>query len=74
MNRRIERYKAIGMFPRIMILDGVSLYRQLRHRSGDVFRLTSDHQDYKLNNGGQIVGANAGQLCADYLTKTAKLA
>eukprot|EP00959_Pyramimonas_sp_CCMP1952_P405120 8490923-Pyramimonas_sp.AAC.1 len=35
MNRRIEHYKTIGLFPRIMILDGVSLYRQLRHRPGD---------------------------------------
>eukprot|EP00959_Pyramimonas_sp_CCMP1952_P065989 1377574-Pyramimonas_sp.AAC.1 len=37
MNRRIERYKAMGMFPRIMVLAGVSLYRQLRHRPGDFF-------------------------------------
>eukprot|EP00959_Pyramimonas_sp_CCMP1952_P332190 6955855-Pyramimonas_sp.AAC.1 len=27
-----------------------------------------------MNKGGQVVSANAGQLCAEYLTKTAKLA
>eukprot|EP00959_Pyramimonas_sp_CCMP1952_P389157 8154049-Pyramimonas_sp.AAC.1 len=46
-----------------MILDGVSLYRQLRHRPGDDF-----------HSGGQIVSACAGQLVAEYLSKTAKLA
>eukprot|EP00959_Pyramimonas_sp_CCMP1952_P264964 5540605-Pyramimonas_sp.AAC.1 len=74
MNRPIEHYTAIGMFPRILILDGVSLYRQLRHRPGDIFHFASNHQEYNMNRGGQIVSANAGQLCAEYLTKTATLA
>eukprot|EP00959_Pyramimonas_sp_CCMP1952_P379371 7946615-Pyramimonas_sp.AAC.1 len=54
MNRRIEHYKAIGLFPIIVILDGVSLYRQLRHRSGDSFHFASTHQEYTMNKGGQI--------------------
>eukprot|EP00959_Pyramimonas_sp_CCMP1952_P281537 5884889-Pyramimonas_sp.AAC.1 len=74
MNRRIEHYKVIGMFPRIMILDGVSLYRQLRHRPLDIFHYDASHPDYKLNNGGRIESVNAGQLCADDMIKTAKLA
>eukprot|EP00959_Pyramimonas_sp_CCMP1952_P042483 888358-Pyramimonas_sp.AAC.1 len=57
-----------------MILDGLSLCRQLRHRSGDIFNSASTHHEYKMNKGGQIVNANAGQLCAEYMTKTAKLA
>eukprot|EP00959_Pyramimonas_sp_CCMP1952_P467074 9491003-Pyramimonas_sp.AAC.1 len=60
MNRRIECYKAMGLFPRIMILDGVSLSRQLRHRPGDIFHFASDHNEYKMSKGGQIVSANAG--------------
>eukprot|EP00959_Pyramimonas_sp_CCMP1952_P114161 2386954-Pyramimonas_sp.AAC.1 len=61
MKRRIEHYKAIGLFPRLMILDGVSLYRQLKHRPGDVFHFGASHPDYKLYSGGRIEGANAGQ-------------
>eukprot|EP00959_Pyramimonas_sp_CCMP1952_P381824 8001046-Pyramimonas_sp.AAC.1 len=57
-----------------MILDGVSLYRQLRHRSGDIFHFASNHNEYKVSKGGQILSANAGQLCAEYMTMTAKLA
>eukprot|EP00959_Pyramimonas_sp_CCMP1952_P028416 595804-Pyramimonas_sp.AAC.1 len=74
MNRRIEHCKAIGMLPRIMILDGVSLYRQLKHRPGDVPHYGASHPGYKLNNGGRIERANAVQLCADYMIKAAKLA
>eukprot|EP00959_Pyramimonas_sp_CCMP1952_P260660 5450039-Pyramimonas_sp.AAC.1 len=74
MNRRIEHYKAIGIFPRIMILDGVSLYRQLRHRPGDTFHFGASHPGYKSNNGGRIVSASAGESCADYMAKTAELA
>eukprot|EP00959_Pyramimonas_sp_CCMP1952_P336901 7054718-Pyramimonas_sp.AAC.1 len=57
-----------------MILDVVSLYRQLRHRPGDTFHFNANHQDYTLNNGGQILSASAGQLRADYLARTGKLA
>eukprot|EP00959_Pyramimonas_sp_CCMP1952_P034406 721038-Pyramimonas_sp.AAC.1 len=37
MNRRIEHYKTVGMFPSKMVLDGVGLYRQLKHRPGGIF-------------------------------------
>eukprot|EP00959_Pyramimonas_sp_CCMP1952_P226074 4727666-Pyramimonas_sp.AAC.1 len=53
MKRRIERYKTIGLFPIIMVLDGVSLYRQLRHRTGDVFHYSATHHDYKAFDGGK---------------------
>jgi hypothetical protein len=62
------------MFPRIMMLDGVSLYRQLRHRPLDISHCGASHPDYKLNSGGRIGRANAGQLCADYTIKAAELA
>eukprot|EP00959_Pyramimonas_sp_CCMP1952_P301754 6313823-Pyramimonas_sp.AAC.1 len=74
MNRRIESYKAMGLFPGIMILDGVSLHRQLRRRPGDNFHFSSYHSEYIMNKGGQIVSASAGQLCAGYMSKTANLA
>eukprot|EP00959_Pyramimonas_sp_CCMP1952_P382458 8014162-Pyramimonas_sp.AAC.1 len=64
----------MGPFPIIMILDGVSLHRQLRRRPGDIFHFASDHNEYKMSRGGQIVSASAGQLCAEYMSKTAKLA
>eukprot|EP00959_Pyramimonas_sp_CCMP1952_P202616 4237161-Pyramimonas_sp.AAC.1 len=43
MNRRIESYKAMGLCPRVMTLDGVSLYRKLRHRPGDFNHFASEH-------------------------------
>eukprot|EP00959_Pyramimonas_sp_CCMP1952_P394883 8273857-Pyramimonas_sp.AAC.1 len=57
-----------------MILDGVSLYRQLKHRPGDVFHYSASHQDYKMNDGGKFRKVIAAQLCADYMITTAKLA
>eukprot|EP00959_Pyramimonas_sp_CCMP1952_P100922 2111089-Pyramimonas_sp.AAC.1 len=47
MNRRIEGYKAAGTSPRIMILDGASLYRKLQHPPGDFYHFVSEHSDYK---------------------------
>eukprot|EP00959_Pyramimonas_sp_CCMP1952_P354651 7429080-Pyramimonas_sp.AAC.1 len=57
-----------------MILDGVSLYRKLRHRPGDFCHFASEHSDYKMDEGGQMVNLNAGQLCAEHTFKAAKLA
>eukprot|EP00959_Pyramimonas_sp_CCMP1952_P405363 8496030-Pyramimonas_sp.AAC.1 len=54
MNRRIESYKAMGISPRIMILDRVSLYRKLRHPPGDFYHFWSDHSDYKKDMDGQM--------------------
>eukprot|EP00959_Pyramimonas_sp_CCMP1952_P468193 9492805-Pyramimonas_sp.AAC.1 len=74
MNRRIESYKAMGIFPRIMILDGVSLYRKLRRPSGYFYHFWSDHSDYKMDRDGQMVNVKAAQLCAEHMFKAAKLA
>eukprot|EP00959_Pyramimonas_sp_CCMP1952_P231932 4846965-Pyramimonas_sp.AAC.1 len=47
MNRRIEDYKATGMHPRIMILDGACLCRQMHHPNGDSYHFLSAHNDYE---------------------------
>eukprot|EP00959_Pyramimonas_sp_CCMP1952_P297464 6223106-Pyramimonas_sp.AAC.2 len=57
-----------------MILDGVSLYRKLRHRPVDFYHFASEHGDYNMDKGGQMVNVNAGQLCAEHMLKAAKLA
>eukprot|EP00959_Pyramimonas_sp_CCMP1952_P018912 399539-Pyramimonas_sp.AAC.1 len=57
-----------------MILDGVSLHRQLKHRQVDVFHYSASHPDYTLNNGSRFQNVIAAELCADYMIKTAKLA
>eukprot|EP00959_Pyramimonas_sp_CCMP1952_P418727 8771656-Pyramimonas_sp.AAC.1 len=57
-----------------MILYGVSLYRQLKHRPGDVFHYSTSHSDYTLNNGSRFENVIAAELCADYMVRTAKLA
>eukprot|EP00959_Pyramimonas_sp_CCMP1952_P227534 4757749-Pyramimonas_sp.AAC.2 len=42
-NRRIEDYKAAVVEPRIMILDGACLYRQMHHPNGDSHHFLSAH-------------------------------
>eukprot|EP00959_Pyramimonas_sp_CCMP1952_P167159 3493642-Pyramimonas_sp.AAC.1 len=74
MNRRIERFETIGLFPRIMILDGVSLCRQLRHRSDDAFHFCASHDDYQVLDGGKSRNVLAADLCVEYMIKSAKLA
>eukprot|EP00959_Pyramimonas_sp_CCMP1952_P399759 8376271-Pyramimonas_sp.AAC.1 len=74
MNRRIESYKAAGTFPRIMILDGASLYRKLQHPPVDCYHFWSVHSHYKMDRDGQIVNVRAAQLCAEHVFKAAKLA
>eukprot|EP00959_Pyramimonas_sp_CCMP1952_P179673 3756793-Pyramimonas_sp.AAC.1 len=63
----------MGIFSRIMVLDGVSLYRILRHRPGDLYHFAPEHDGYKMDKGGQMVKVTAGQLCAEHMFKTAKL-
>eukprot|EP00959_Pyramimonas_sp_CCMP1952_P036129 755799-Pyramimonas_sp.AAC.1 len=55
MNRRIEDYKAAGICPRIMILDGACLYRKLRHPAGDSYHFLSEHSDYQIDRDGRPV-------------------
>eukprot|EP00959_Pyramimonas_sp_CCMP1952_P088029 1841962-Pyramimonas_sp.AAC.1 len=62
----------MGISPRIMILDGVSLHRKLRHRPGDFYHFLLGHDDYKIDQGGEMVKVTAGQLCAEHMFKTAK--
>eukprot|EP00959_Pyramimonas_sp_CCMP1952_P046722 975958-Pyramimonas_sp.AAC.1 len=57
-----------------MILDGVSLCRKLRHCPGDFYHCASEHGDYKMDKGGQMANVSAGQLCAEHVFMTAKLA
>eukprot|EP00959_Pyramimonas_sp_CCMP1952_P100799 2108730-Pyramimonas_sp.AAC.1 len=57
-----------------MILDGVSLYRQLKHRQGGVFHYSASHLDYALNDESRFRQVIAAELCANYMIKTAKLA
>eukprot|EP00959_Pyramimonas_sp_CCMP1952_P463918 9485725-Pyramimonas_sp.AAC.1 len=64
----------MGIFPRIMILDGVSLYSKLRHKPGDLYRIVPEHDGCELDKGGQMVKVTAGELCAEYMFTTAKLA
>eukprot|EP00959_Pyramimonas_sp_CCMP1952_P453278 9467972-Pyramimonas_sp.AAC.1 len=74
LNRRIEGYKDVGAFPRIMIIDGACLYRKLQHSQGDSHHFHSEHNDYKENKDGQMVSAKAAELCVEHMFKAAKLA
>ena len=74
MNRRIEHFETMGLFPRIMILDGVSLYRQLRHRNEDAFHFCASHDDYQVFDGGKSRKVLAAELCVESMITSAKLA
>eukprot|EP00959_Pyramimonas_sp_CCMP1952_P355512 7446060-Pyramimonas_sp.AAC.1 len=66
MNRRIEDYKAVGEFPRIMILDGACLHRKLQHPQGDFYHFQSEHNDYKVDKDGQMAKAKAAEMRAEH--------
>eukprot|EP00959_Pyramimonas_sp_CCMP1952_P332620 6965203-Pyramimonas_sp.AAC.1 len=74
MNRRIEDYIAVGICPRIMILDGACLCRKMRHPIGDSYDFLSDHNDYKIDRDGRMVSCVAAEMFTEHMLKAARLA
>eukprot|EP00959_Pyramimonas_sp_CCMP1952_P330847 6928261-Pyramimonas_sp.AAC.1 len=57
-----------------MILDGVSLCRQLRHRNEDASHFCASHDDYQVFDGGKSRKVLAAELCVESMITSAKLA
>eukprot|EP00959_Pyramimonas_sp_CCMP1952_P196256 4103113-Pyramimonas_sp.AAC.1 len=74
MNQRLERCRAAGIQPKVMILDGVSLHRKLLHTSPDARHFRDQHDSYTRGKDGVPTRAVAAKLFADQTLKTAKLA
>eukprot|EP00959_Pyramimonas_sp_CCMP1952_P355168 7439693-Pyramimonas_sp.AAC.1 len=49
MNQRVERCRAAGIQPRIMILDGACLCRKSRRTPFDAYRVADHRESYTLD-------------------------
>eukprot|EP00959_Pyramimonas_sp_CCMP1952_P236402 4940200-Pyramimonas_sp.AAC.1 len=66
MNRRIEDYKAAGIRPRIMILDGACLCRKMRRPVGDTYHFLSEHSDCQIDRDGRMVSCKAAEMFTEH--------
>eukprot|EP00959_Pyramimonas_sp_CCMP1952_P110603 2313804-Pyramimonas_sp.AAC.1 len=66
MNQRVERCRAAGIQPEIMILDSACLYRRARH-----CHFADRHESYTLARDGAMVTAQGGEILADHMMEAA---